>query len=265
MKCCAEGCDREARYKQAQLCQKHYFRYRRNGHLDIARKPARPFYQNDKGYRFLYAPDHPLCPKGGWYVPEHRVVLYAAIGPGDMACELCGTHLTWSICHVDHIDENTSNNNRANLRPLCMQCNVGRNRKPTHEVRPDVMILTFDGESKTVLAWSKDARVNLSASAIKRRKRAGASDYEALFAPKMTHNGNVHQDKRPRKTKTKSDRKNAVVITIDGRTMTAAEWSREPGVVVTVRCIVNRVRNGVAPMEAVFGSDRRKARELRNG
>lgn len=28
MKCCIEGCGREARYKEAQLCQKHYHRTR---------------------------------------------------------------------------------------------------------------------------------------------------------------------------------------------------------------------------------------------
>ena len=41
MRCEAEGCNLEAVYKAACLCQKHYFRFRRNGDLNIHRKKAK--------------------------------------------------------------------------------------------------------------------------------------------------------------------------------------------------------------------------------
>lgn len=38
MKCIADDCNREAEYKEACLCQKHYFRVRRNGHTNLLEK-----------------------------------------------------------------------------------------------------------------------------------------------------------------------------------------------------------------------------------
>ena len=42
MKCKVEGCGRPADYKAAELCQKHYFRVRRNNTTDMVRAPAKP-------------------------------------------------------------------------------------------------------------------------------------------------------------------------------------------------------------------------------
>jgi len=41
-------------------------------------------------------------------------------------CQFCGAGKEARLC-VDHIDENSENNNLDNLRVLCMQCNLGRN------------------------------------------------------------------------------------------------------------------------------------------
>ena len=38
MKCCVEGCERDAHYKAAQLCQMHYFRQRRYGTTETVRR-----------------------------------------------------------------------------------------------------------------------------------------------------------------------------------------------------------------------------------
>lgn len=189
MQCRVENCSRTVRYKSACLCQMHYFRLRRNGDFDIHRPQARPRYEDPRGYQYIYAPEHPLLNKGQFYVPEHRAVLYAAIGPGPMSCAICSCGLEWSTCDVDHIDENPANNALENLRPTCRRCNVWRSMPPAHKRIKRSIAITFAGETKTPHEWAKDPRVSLSGSQIRHRKKTGMSDEEALFAPKRTHNG----------------------------------------------------------------------------
>lgn len=185
MQCKIEDCDKPVRYKNLCLCQKHYFRVWRYGRTE--NKKAKPFYDDARGYRFVYAPDHPLKVGRLNYIAEHRLVLFEKIGQAPMQCELCGVQLQWETCHVDHIDENKSNNAPDNLRSTCRTCNTRRNMKPAHLRMPNVSAITFDGETKTATEWSKDSRVKLSHGQILRRKKAGASDFDALFAPKITH------------------------------------------------------------------------------
>jgi hypothetical protein len=179
-----------------------------------------------------------------------------AIGPGPMKCELCGCGLTWKTCQADHIDENPRNNARENLRPLCRRCNTWRSMPPAYQRVKNAIAITYAGETKTAFEWSRDPRVGLSAGAIRARKLKGLSDEEVLFGAKATHNGKPPVDNRPRKTQFKHQRANAVAITINGVTKTAAEWAREPGVTVSEAGIIWRVRQGWEHERAVFQKGR---------
>ena len=90
------------------------------------------------GYRRLWDPLHPLAMKGG-YVPQHRAVLYALIGPGEHECHWCGVSVAWGTtgmkaCYkgvlvVDHVDGDKSNNGGSNLVPSCSACNINRSNE----------------------------------------------------------------------------------------------------------------------------------------
>ncbi|SDJ39064.1 HNH endonuclease signature motif containing protein [Pseudomonas abietaniphila] len=257
MQCSVENCEREASYKAAKLCKMHYFRVRRNGTVVKTPIGRALRYVTPNGYITLYKPGHPLANKTNC-VFEHRFVMWPIVGPECRPCELCGLPQTWATCHVDHIDDDRQNNTASNLRILCRGCNVKRGFRPeSHEFRSSVGLIEFEGRRDTATAWARDPRVNVSGKTILFRKAAGASDFEALFGDKVTHNGRKPIPP-PRKTNHKYERSNAVAITIEGHTMTAAEWHREPGVTVSVRSIVNRIREGIDPIDAVFARPGKK-------
>ena len=88
-------------------------------------------------YRDIRLPEHPLASKGG-IVREHRVVLFAKIGPGTHPCHWCGSPVTWrapgepgtitgqGVLIADHLDDDKRNNDPGNLVPSCNRCNVWR-------------------------------------------------------------------------------------------------------------------------------------------
>jgi 5-methylcytosine-specific restriction endonuclease McrA len=85
-------------------------------------------------YRMLYKPDHPLATNSP-YIPEHRVILWEAIGAGDHLCHRCGRAISWApgdrtksgSLVVDHLDRDSHNNAIENLAASCQSCN-NRNR-----------------------------------------------------------------------------------------------------------------------------------------
>lgn len=257
MQCSVDNCEREATYKAAQLCQMHYFRVRRNGTVVKTPIGRALRYVTPNGYITLYKPGHPLSNKTNC-VFEHRFVMWPIVGPDCRPCELCGKPQTWSTCHVDHIDDNRQNNSPTNLRILCRGCNVKRGFRPeSHEFRSKVGLIEFEGKRDTSTNWARDPRVKVSGNTIRLRKAAGMTDAEALFSDKVTHNGR-RKAPAPRKTNHKHERSNAVAITIEGVTMSAAEWSRTDGAVVTENTIISRVRSGWDPIEALITPGRQR-------
>lgn len=93
-------------------------------------------------YRYVKLPkDHPLS-AGSGKVPEHRVILFEKIGPGEHLCHWgCGSLLRWlpgqhtaaEAITTDHIDNDGQNNDPSNLVPSCHTCNVRRGRDARFE------------------------------------------------------------------------------------------------------------------------------------
>lgn len=248
MKCKVEGCDRECRYQAQQVCQKHYFRMMRYGTYDLTKVGKRKERtSNDKGYQMLHLPDHPLAMANG-SVYEHRAVMYEKYGDVLPPCGLCGKKLNWSNAQIDHIDEVVTNNVESNLRPLCIVCNTRRNAPPASN-RKDAVVISLGDEKKTANEWARDPRVDVSNTTIVRRKRLGMSDFDCLFYPKATHNGNV-PTKKP--TPPKHTRKNSLAIEWNGEKKTPSEWSRDPRVSVSDSTIRNRIRAGLCVEESLF-------------
>lgn len=58
---------------------------------------------------------------------------------------------------------------------------------------------------------------------------------------------------RGRVKKEEHERPHCRAITINGKTMTASEWARQPGVYVASNTILRRIKTGVPPRDAVYG------------
>lgn len=137
--CSVEGCDRK--HQGRGLCAMHLERIKQHGHIGpTGRVIADPGDGSvmANGYRVLNRPSHPLA--GAQHkVYEHRVVLYDVLGPGTHPCHWCSTPLRWEArwpddldaLTVDHLDDDTLNNDPANLVPSCNECNTQRSRR-TH-------------------------------------------------------------------------------------------------------------------------------------
>lgn len=121
-------------------------------------KPVREWISPD-GYRLVRNPDHPLANRWG-YVPEHRAVLFDAIGDGPHPCNWCGRTLAWRDkrisykINVDHVDTDRLNNDRANLVPACMECNTRRgvNEPGLKELAAEIAAMDSPAAPEVLLA-----------------------------------------------------------------------------------------------------------------
>lgn len=251
--CTVKDCDRPAHYKQEMICQMHYFRRMRNGSFDLreTKYEKQGYYEHSNGYRILVMPDHPLARKSG-EVFEHRVVAFDKYGWDLPSCEFCGAESDWFTrkTHIDHIDENRANNHPNNLRVLCNPCNVRRTEKTYHRYE-HCEAVTIDGVTRTPTEWARQPGVDVHAATIRHRIKSGYNPYDALYAPKVTHNGNKRKSPP---CPPKHTRRNAVNLVIDGVKKTSSEWSKHPLCLVSDATIRYRKRRGVADKECVFAA-----------
>lgn len=192
MKCHVDECGREAMYRKQRVCQKHYVRYWRNGTYGLKAekkhgkgRTRKPRYTNPAGYILIDMPGHALSGRRG-YVYEHRYVYYEQVSRAPSECAMCGSAISWDVLHIDHIDCNKANNSPANLRAVCRACNVFRGHSPTSMGKH---LFTADGRTMTASAWARVPGVLVSAQTIVRRRQMGMSDYDCIFAPRITHHG----------------------------------------------------------------------------
>lgn len=186
MICKVEGCGRSARYQSAQLCQKHYFRVRRNGTTDTIR--ARNYRsRNGEGYQLLYEPNHALSGVSG-YVYEHRMVYHDEISTSPTVCEICETEINWNNLHVDHKDSDITNNKKENLRATCRACNTFRGRSSADMCKKP---MELDGVVRSAQEWSRQDGVFVCGSTITRRLARGMSVHDSIYGVKMTHKESV--------------------------------------------------------------------------
>jgi len=183
--CIVKNCDIAASRSKATLCEMHYMRMYRNGTFEKIHVPSERL-NHSHGYIINYAPSHPLAQQNG-RVFEHRRIYHDCVSKTVDCCSLCGGDISWGTCHIDHINNNKQDNRPENLRATCTTCNTRRGRRPDHEY-PHCMAITAMGETKTPAEWARDKRVHVAGATIRRRKKQGMSDFDALFAPKKTHN-----------------------------------------------------------------------------
>jgi len=181
MKCKIEGCNKEAVYKTYSVCQKHYFRFMRYGTYELTSKRKYRI-ENKRGYQKIYEPNHELSDSTG-YVYEHRFI-YHKVFKTVNNCSMCGVSINWKNCHIDHIDNDVTNNDILNLRATCRSCNVFRGHTPTSQGK---YFIDICGVKMNVHAWGRQEFVEVSSATIRRRLKSGLSPYDSVFGERKTH------------------------------------------------------------------------------
>lgn len=121
--CAVDGCLRKATRTGFGLCETHYYRLRRTG--STVKAPWAFRHMCITGYVKVKVVGHPMMTGSGWQY-EHRVIAYDANAGLCPPCFWCSSPLAWSETHIDHLDENKSNNKRENLAVTCVSCNRAR-------------------------------------------------------------------------------------------------------------------------------------------
>lgn len=178
--CKVEGCDRRAAYKEQAVCQRHYFRFMRNGTYELTRKPRlKLVIVTPNGYTKMFDPNHPLAMSDG-FVYAHRRAVFSQYGNSLPPCELCGKKTSWRTCHVDHRDRDKANNAAYNLRPLCRGCNVWR------DARASIRKYEYDGQRMPLTNWARQPGVTGCRATLARRIQQGMAMKDVLFMRNVT-------------------------------------------------------------------------------
>lgn len=156
--CNVDGCHAMANRTKHGVCEKHHARIRRNGTSDtiVTHKDRRV---HSQGYIILYMPNHQLAVKR--HVFEHRYVYFEHFGSGPFACHVCGKEVGWSNLHIDHLNDNKTDNRIENLKPACPTCNQSRGREKMKATqRKKGMLLTHNGETKCISEWADELQIS---------------------------------------------------------------------------------------------------------
>ena len=105
----------------------HMFTMPSPAKLAAYRPPARRAQQGRCPYKQEWSPGHPLA-RATAMIYVHRRVYREAHGEGPFACHWCSKSVTWRTMHVDHVDNDPTNNAIGNLVAACPRCNTTRGR-----------------------------------------------------------------------------------------------------------------------------------------
>lgn len=182
--CTVEGCGSTANRIGAGMCEKHYIRNRRRAAvqsdlpLQYKRTTLKPgLLKHTGGYLLDHAPGHPLQRQSN-RVYQHRIVYHAIHGDGPFNCNWCQKVVTWDDMHVDHLDDDPTNNDSSNLVASCPPCNQARGRWKLVAINRQKYGKEFNGKVRTLGEWSSE--LGVPRSRLAQRLAAGWSLERAL-------------------------------------------------------------------------------------
>lgn len=183
--CTADGCTKPARSGRSKYCEMHYYRLRRIGRLDLPQR-GKARHRQSGGYWRVSAQGHPAA-DATWFAYEHRRVFYDAHGAGPFECHVCGSQVWFDDMHVDHINDDPSDNRCCNLAPACPTCNQSRGfEKMRITSRANAKQYTAHGKTMCLSEWSE--HLGISRASIVWRMRNGWPN-DQVFSPRQGKSG----------------------------------------------------------------------------
>jgi hypothetical protein len=153
--CTAPNCTKNANRVKAGLCEAHYVRLRRNGDFEPRNIPSTRK-MHSAGYVLVPALGHPLQTGSQTYMYEHRKVFFDSFGEGPFKCHWCQCGIDWNTLHIDHLDDNKTNNVIPNLVASCAVCNQARGRSKSVECsKRNGRVIEFNGMAFCVADWAR--------------------------------------------------------------------------------------------------------------
>lgn len=169
-KCMIDGCEKPCRSRKAIYCNVHFHRMWRTGSPDL--RPPKHAIEHSRGYVLERTSKHPLTPNGERYIYQHRRVYFDTFGQGPFHCHVCAARVTWATLHIDHLDDDPTNNDVSNLAPACPTCNQARGReKMVKTKKANGRLLTFNGETLCLSDWA--SRLGIARGSLRRRIESG--------------------------------------------------------------------------------------------
>lgn len=232
--CEIKDCEKKAHCQG--LCSMHYARRVRTGTTDkISRALPGDTVHNGGNYLLTHAPDHPLRKGKANRVYAHRIVFYDAHGEGPFQCHHCGKQVDWSFMHVDHLDDDTQNNEITNLVASCPVCNQKRGFHKSKAANKARGQWVEYGALRLPIADFAKA-IGMSMSGLRSRLTKYPLWQAVLLAP-----GSLPVDQTVRLSRLRQAlNSTAEKHQHNGRSMTTREWAEYLG--VPIPHLANRIR-----------------------